>query len=145
MRSPINTSVYKPLSRETACLAAGLNSNKRYFLFIGRLDDSVKRVSAIITAFQRVAAKFSDIDLLILGSGKDEERLKQQASKQDPLRIHFYGWVTKDEQKVHLLNSAECLVMASTREGFPTVVGEALACGLPVISSDVGAIFRPGN
>jgi len=140
VRSPINTSVYKPGCRESACLAGGLDSNKRYFLFIGRLDDSVKRVSAIITAFQQVAAKFADIDLLILGSGKDEEKLKQQAAKQIPDRVHFNGWVAKDEEKVRLLNIAECLVMASKREGFPTVVGEALACGLPVVSSDVGAI-----
>lgn len=139
-RSPINVSVYKPIAHEEACLAAGLDSNKRYFVFIGRLDDGVKRVSAIIAAFQQVANRFADIDLLIIGSGKDEEKLKQQAMKQVAGRIHFKGWVASDEQKVQLLNSAECLLLASKREGFPTVVGEALACGLPVISSDVGAI-----
>jgi glycosyltransferase involved in cell wall biosynthesis len=140
VRSPIDISVYKPDCRESACLGSGLDSNKRYFLFIGRLDDSVKRVNSIITAFQKVAAKFADIDLLILGTGKDEEKLKEQAEKQVPGRVHFNGWVAREDEKVRLLNIAECLVLASKREGFPTVVGEALACGLPVVSSDVGAI-----
>ena len=140
VRAPIDISVYKPVFRETACKASGLNSEKRYFLFIGRLDDSVKRVSSIIKAFQKVAAEFSDIDLIIVGTGKDESKLKDQATKQVPGRVHFNGWVGNDEKKVSLLNIAECLILASTREGFPTVVGEALACGLPVVSSDVGAI-----
>src|SRR5688500_2676338 len=96
VRSPINISVYKPCCRENACLASGLDSNKRYFLFIGRLDDSVKRVSSIITAFHQVAAKFADIDLLIAGTGKDEEKLKEQAAKQVPGRIRFNGWVAGD-------------------------------------------------
>lgn len=140
VRSPINISVYRPICRENACMAARLDSNKQYFLFIGRLDDSVKRVSSIIAAFQQVVAKLSNVELLILGNGTDEEKLRQQAAKQVPGRVHFYGWIANDEEKVQLLNVAECLVLASTREGFPTVVGEALACGLPVVSSDVGAI-----
>lgn len=140
VRSPINISIYKPGCREESCLASGLNSEKRYFLFIGRLDDSVKRVSSIISAFQKIAVHFANIDLLIVGSGKDEAKLKKQATKQVPDRVYFRGWVANDEEKVRLLNIAECLVLASTREGFPTVVGEALACGLPVVSSDVGAI-----
>ena len=140
VRSPINVSVYKPVCRENACVVADLDNSKRYFMFIGRLDDSVKRVSSIIAAFQQVAAKFTNLDLLILGNGKDEELLKQQAEKQVPGRVHFYGWVAADDEKVQLLNIAECLVLASKREGFPTVVGEAMACGLPIVSSDVGAI-----
>lgn len=140
VRSAIDISIFKPICRETACRDAALDNSKRYFVFIGRMDDSVKRISSIIAAFQQVAAKFTDVHLLILGSGKDEEKLKQQAAKQVPGKIHFYGWITRDEEKVRLLNIAECLVMASKREGFPTVVGEALACGLPVVSSDVGAI-----
>ena len=140
IRPPIDIRVYKPVCRESACLAAGLDNNSRYLLFIGRLDDSVKRVSSIIAAFQQVAIKFADLDLLIVGSGKDEEKLKQQAREQAPGRVHFKGWVAKDEDKVQLLNIAECMVLASKREGFPVVIGEAMACGLPVVSSDVGAI-----
>ena len=139
-RTPINVSVYKPMPRENACLAAGLDKSRRYILFIGRLDDDMKRVSAIIGAFQQIALKYDDIDLLIVGNGEDEDKLKEQASEQNSERVHFLGWVASEERKVQLLNSAECLVLASKREGFPSVVGEAMACGLPVVSSDVGAI-----
>jgi glycosyltransferase involved in cell wall biosynthesis len=139
-RPPIDTGIYRPIPHAQACLQAGLGAERRYFIFVGRLDDTIKRVSAIIGAFSHIAKDYPNIDLLIAGSGPDEETLQNQALVQAPGRVRFWGWVAKDEEKAWLLNSADCLIMASKREGFPTVIGEAFACGLPVISSDVGTI-----
>ena len=36
--------------------------------------------------------------------------------------------------------ASDCLVLASWREGFPTVVGQALACGTPVVATRVGGV-----
>ncbi len=139
-RPPINTTVYQPAPRERACRETGLNPERRYFIFIGRLDDTIKQVSSILDAFARVAAQYPDIDLLVIGSGPDEEKLKGHAAGKVSGRVIFTGWVAGDLEKARLLNTADCLVMASKREGFPTVIGEAFACGIPVISSEVGTI-----
>ena len=140
IRPPIDVAIYKPIERETICNLFNLDASRRYFIFIGRLDDKIKRVSSIINAIEKINSEYYDIDLLIIGTGKDENKLKQQALKQIPGRIHFKGWITEDEEKARLINISECLIMASKSEGFPTVIGEAFACGVPVISSNVGTI-----
>ena len=140
IRPPVDTAIYKPVTREQACILFGLDSKKRYWLFTGRLEDEVKRISAIIDQFIPIAIKFSTIDLLIVGTGKDEEKLKQMAAEHLKDRVHFLGWIPDDERKAAIYNIAECLILASRREGFPGVVGEAFSCGVPVVSSRVGAI-----
>jgi glycosyltransferase involved in cell wall biosynthesis len=140
IRPPIDLAVYKLIPRESACSAVGLDVSRRYFLFLGRFDDHVKRISAIIKVFERVSREYPDIDLLITGAGEDEKKLKQQALELIPGRVHFMGWISGDGEKAQLLNTAECLVMASKREGFPTIIGEAFACGISVVSSNVGTI-----
>jgi glycosyltransferase involved in cell wall biosynthesis len=138
--TPMETEVFAPTERVSACRALGLDPERKYLLFVGRLEDGVKRVSAIIRSFASIAGKHAAIDLLIAGDGRDNERLRKLADELAPGRIRFVGWVSETLGKVQLYNCAECLIMASRREGFPTVIAEAMACGTPVLASDVGAI-----
>jgi len=138
--TPIDTTTFKPRDRTEACRAAGLEACRRYLLFVGRLDDKIKRVSDLILVFAELAAKHADIDLLIIGEGEDGAALRGVAAALAPERVRFLGWVQHKHKLADYYSSAECLVLASVSEGFPTVVGEAMACGTPVVGSNVGGI-----
>ncbi len=138
--TPMDLRVFRPIDRAQACEAVGLSPARRYLLFVGRLDDKVKRVSRIIRTFAMQAREHADVDLLIVGDGPDNAALQRQAEKQAPGRVQFLGWISAAEPKACLYNAAECLLLASRREGFPAVVGEAMACGTPVLSSRVGGV-----
>jgi glycosyltransferase involved in cell wall biosynthesis len=140
IRPPIDVKIYKRIQREEACGEGGLKSERRYWIFVGRLDDVVKRVSAIIKTFCEAVETLPNLDLLIVGMGNDEKKIKGLVPEKFRNRILFLGWIADDHKKAVLYNCSECLLMASSREGFPTVIGEAFACGIPVICSDVGTI-----
>lgn len=138
--TPIDTQAFRPLDRQQACRLAKLDPARRYLLFVGRLDDGVKRVSALIRSFAPLTLVHQDVDLLIVGDGPDRQTLLDLAVESAPNRIHFKGWLSGADALAPLYNAAECLILPSWREGFPTVVGEAMACGTPVLGSRVGGI-----
>jgi glycosyltransferase involved in cell wall biosynthesis len=138
--TPIDTDTFAPIDRATACRAAELHPARRHLLFVGRLDDHVKRVSALIESFAAVAGAAPDTDLLIVGDGHDRPVLERLAGERAPGRVRFIGWVSEPGRLAAFYNAAECLVLPSRSEGFPTVVGEAMACGTPVLASRVGGV-----
>jgi glycosyltransferase involved in cell wall biosynthesis len=138
--TPIDTDTFRPIDRATACRAAQLDATRRHLLFVGRLDDHVKRVSALIESFAAVAGAAPDADLLIVGAGRERPDLERLAGHKAPGRVRFIGWVSEPDRLAAFYNAAECLVLPSRSEGFPTVVGEAMACGTPVAGSRVGGV-----
>lgn len=129
--TPIDTTVFSPDVRD--------RNDERYLLFVGRLDDAVKRVSAILTAFERARDRHN-VRLLVVGDGEDGPKLRALGQELLGEVVEFLGWVEEPERLARLYANADALVLASVREGFPTVVGEALACGTPVIATDVGGV-----
>ena len=108
-------------------------------LFIGRLHP-VKGVKYLIRAMERVLKEIPEAKLILVGDGKEREML-ETLSKQLSINnsVQFVGIVP--HEKVHtFLQQADVFVLPSISEGFPNVILEAMACGLPVIATRVGGI-----
>jgi glycosyltransferase involved in cell wall biosynthesis len=79
-----------------------------------------------------------DVALLIAGQGPDRARLEAQARQLGVAgRVTFLGALPQAELPRYY-NAADALVLASSREGWANVLLESMACGTPVVASDVG-------
>jgi glycosyltransferase involved in cell wall biosynthesis len=134
--TPIDMHEFRPEPRAEAAARIDLPAGGPRALFLGRLDDRVKRVSAIIEAI----AQIPRAELVVAGDGDDRERLEALAERRAPGRIRFCGWIDGNDDLRALLNASDCLVLASASEGFPTAVGQSLACGTPVVATRVGGV-----
>ena len=101
---------------------------------VGRLVPS-KRFDLAISVLGHLKAV--DIELVIAGDGPERARLESLAKG---LPVSFLGHVSDRRALADLLRSSDVLVMPSASEGYPNAVLEALACGLPVVASDVPGI-----
>lgn len=110
-----------------------LHEEKVKFLYAGRLS-KVKNVGPMIEA---VKSYHRDCELVILGDGEEREALKELAG--NSARICFGGAVSP-ERVQEIMGTSDILVMNSTFEGIPMIILEAISCGLPVITTDVGGI-----
>ncbi|MNG86738.1 4-alpha-N-acetylgalactosaminyltransferase [compost metagenome] len=95
-----------------------------YFIFVGRFHP-VKRVDLILDVVSKL-----NVNLLLLGDGEAYEKLSHQYSSKN---IAFLG---SRANPYPYIKSAKAIILASESEGFPNVIVEALALGVPVISSD---------
>lgn len=128
---------YMPLGASAEALAVP----EIFFLFAGVLKER-KNVAGVIRAFAEFAQSNATHELLIAGrqSGAYAESLVALARELGvDKRVRFLGYIT-DAQLAYLYGKAQALVFPSFIEGFGMPVLEAMHAGLPVITSDRGAL-----
>lgn len=110
------------------------------FVFAGRLE-TMKQVDRLIAIYAMLPQKIrEENDFFIAGSGTMENELKAKANELKVAdKVHFMGNIPNEEMQT-FDSTKKILLMASTREGMPTAIAEALTVGLPVVSTDVGDI-----
>jgi glycosyltransferase involved in cell wall biosynthesis len=101
------------------------------YLYVGRLWRH-KGVGYLLEAYARITRATPNVSLLVVGDGVDEAALRQQA-KALP-RVRFTGFVQKDEL-APLYAAADVLVFPTLGDTYGHVIQEAMAAGLPVIST----------
>lgn len=136
----IDTEAFYPLSQLEAKATLGLAMEDRWLVSVGRLDQN-KGQWLILEALKKIGLselRQRRIKLALIGQGEDREKLSaiSRSAGFDDI-VHFAGQ-TSPEKICMWYNAAEAKILASSREGSPNVVLEALACGTPIIASRAG-------
>ncbi len=129
----VDNTVFYPRDRSLVRTELGLK--KRVVLSVGNLR-RLKGHDILIRAMENI----DDATLLIIGVGEELENLKQiTESYGNKIEVRFLGDIPNDDLPAYY-STADVFALASSSEGCPNVVLEAIACGTPVVATAVGAI-----
>lgn len=142
--------IYNPLTLAPGPAATGTS---RHFLAVGRFSHQHKGFDLLIEAFHLFAMNNADWMLDIVGEGEEEGLYRSLIKKYDLADRVFIHPFTNNIQAYY--SQAQVYVLSSRWEGFGLVLVEAMAHGLPVVSSDLptsleimgdfGLYFRNGD
>lgn len=110
------------------------NEDRRYLkqvIFAGRLSIE-KGINTLIEIGKKLP---SDIQLIILGTGPEEQKIKDLAKNKK--NVHYLGYQNK-KNTISLIRGSDILIQPSLKEGISSTILESMACGTIVIASNVG-------
>ena len=139
-RNGVDLDRFHPQAQEAARRQIGISitSEEKLILSVGNLVE-LKGHHLAIEALQKLPA---DTRLVIIGKGNEQSRLEALARQLGVAdRVHFAGMILPD-QLMWWYGAADALVLCSSREGWPNVVLEAMACGTPVVATQVGGVME---
>jgi teichuronic acid biosynthesis glycosyltransferase TuaC len=130
LRNGVDTTLFRPMGRDATRATLGLM--RPTLISVGLLIER-KGHHHIIEAMTQLP----DFELLIVGEGPERDRLAAQIDRLAITgRVRLLGSLPHAELP-SIYSAADALVLASSREGWPNVLLEAMACGTPVIASNI--------
>ncbi len=134
----VDTSRFAPVSGSQGLRSLISLPSDSYVVFtVGRLHEAKDQLS-LIQAMKILHQEQEKVHLVIGGDGplrKDLEKSIVESGLSGV--VHLLGNITDVDQ---LLPGADLFVLSSRREGLPMVLLEAMSCGLPIVSTNVGGI-----
>jgi glycosyltransferase involved in cell wall biosynthesis len=134
----VETDRFKPLASEK-------DENSIFFLSILNCYHAYKGLDYLLEALPRVKREISTVRLIIGGAGEWSGYYKRRAASLGlEQAVQFHGFIP-DDKLMEYYNRCTVFVMPSTssaQEGFGMVLLEALACGTPVITTDIAGVAR---
>ena len=105
---------------------------------IGRLEKN-KGFDLLVKAISLIKVFSPGIRALIVGDGPEFENLKNKINELGLNNdIVLYGWANDANEIAELINKSKIMMITSFNEGGPRVALEAMACGIPVVTTRVG-------
>ena len=132
---------FQPVDRTAARQQYGLPMDAKVLVSVGALVER-KGMHRVIDVMPELLKRHPDLHYLIVGGaspeGDNRAALGEQVARLGLAeRVHFIGALPPDELK-WALSASDVFVLATGNEGWANVFLEAMACGLPVVTTDVG-------
>jgi len=135
----IDLEKFRPMSKDEARKKLGLDVDKRYLLYVGRLLKT-KGLKYLLLGFKLALEELPDLQLILVGEGPYENELKIISKALGiEKNVLFKGFVVNEELPPYY-NAADIFIFPSLGESWGMAPLEALSCGTPVISTNVGCI-----
>ena len=112
-------------------------NRKINLLFLARLEKE-KGIFELIDAFNNLTDSLK-YNLIIAGSGRAEDKVRRKVDEYKMPNVTFEGFV-ENEKKIAVYTRADLYIFPSYTEGMPNSVLEAMAFGLPVLTTKVGGL-----
>lgn len=146
----VDLNIFRPADKGLAKKKIGVDPNHKLILFVGRIDP-LKGIDVLLYAIKIIIQKYPNLNvcLWIVGAKNIEDRKKwsRELKRLKEIKrvleitpqVMFVGKKSKEELPFYY-NSAEVVIMPSQYESFGIAALEAMACGVPVITTDVAGI-----
>ena len=130
---------YQPSpSRQKSKQALGL-TEKTVLLHVGSLIPR-KNLLSLLETFANIQANHPQTVLILVGRGPQEAILRRKIKELGLEQVVKLAGFVPEEQKLMYYQAADLLVSTSLMEGFGLAIAEAMACGVPVVATQVGSI-----
>lgn len=137
--SGCDVSVFHPMDRFEARQKLGLSSAVEAVVYIGRMDVK-KGLRELVEAAALLHQKRPDLHVFLIGKGPDRPLIESVIQTKNASEyIHMIPECTFDDVAIWM-TAADLVTLPSYMEGCPNVVLESLACGRPVVATNVGGI-----
>lgn len=132
-----NTEIFRPLDRAAMRSKLGIEQDTRLVIYVGRLVES-KGLRELVEAHARLVLREPKLRLALIGDGVMREQLGALISARGLNASVLLAGGREPDQVAEWIAAADLLTLPSWSEGYPNVVVEAIACGRPVVATDVG-------